>query len=66
MENTTAIVQTGSNYKNCNGKPLKVVELKGTRVTCEIPFYGFDKEGKAIGDKIIHSDFILNEVIRFN
>lgn len=61
------IVETGSNYKNCNGKQLEVVEINGCRVTCKIPRYGFDpKSGVALGSGVeINTDFTLKEVVTF-
>ena len=36
MKTIYAKIETKSNYKNLNGKFLKVKELQGTRVTCEL------------------------------
>lgn len=49
----TAIVDTKSNYRELNGKELKVCEILGTRVTLLVPdeAHGF-----------IKADFNLNEI----
>lgn len=59
-----AIVKTKSNYKNCNGKELTVVEFLGTIVACEVPENGFDNDGNPQG-KMITADFsVKNELIQ--
>ena len=56
-----AIVKTKSNYKNANGKTLKVIQLLGTFIALEVPEFGFDKEGNPVG-KMITADFSMTEV----
>jgi hypothetical protein len=55
-------VNTLSNFKNCNGKELKVKEFWNNIVVCEVPMHGFDENGNPIGD-IISVDFSLKEVV---
>jgi hypothetical protein len=57
-----AIVRTKSNYKNANGKELKVLELLNTIIALEVPEFGFDKNGEPVG-KMITADFSMKEVI---
>lgn len=59
-----AIVKTNSNYKNCNGLQLEVVEIHGNRVTCLMPFYGFDSDKQPAGN-MVKADFLLSEIIEF-
>jgi len=54
----SVIIKTKSNYRNLNGIPLEVVELRGTRVSCRV----FDTEA----NKNITVDFTLKEVVSFN
>lgn len=51
-----AIFNTRSNYRNLNGKELKVTEIFGTRVTALVPDgeHGF-----------LQADFTLGEVVKF-
>lgn len=58
-----AVMNTKSNYKNCNGVQLEVVECKGTRISCYVPYDGFDKEGKPNSTKLVIADFSLKEVV---
>lgn len=66
-----AVMNTKSNYKNCNGVQLEVVECKGTRVSCYVPYDGFDKKGKPNtdsknnlnNDRMIITDFSVKEVV---
>lgn len=58
-----AIMNTRSNYKNCNGIKLNVQECRGTRISCYIPYDGFDKIGNPInGKNMIIADFTIKEV----
>jgi hypothetical protein len=57
-----AIVQTRSNFKNCNGRELQVQECNGSFITCLVPMYGFDAEGQPLGD-MVSASFILKEII---
>ena len=61
----TAVFQTKSNFKNCNGKSLEVVEIHNTRISALIPRYGFDKEGAPVGQFTTVADFKLSEVVSF-
>lgn len=49
-----ALIKTKSNFRNLNGTWLTVIEIKGTRVTCEV----FDNEL----NKFISVDFTSKEV----
>ena len=49
-----AIIKTKSNYRNLNGQTLKVIEIAGSRVTCEV----IDEQT----GQCIHADFGLKEV----
>lgn len=51
-----AIVKTKSNYKNCNGKELFVVDILNTIIACNVPEYGFDEHGNPQG-KMVVADF---------
>lgn len=59
-----AVMNTKSNYKNCNGIQLEVVECKGTRISCYVPYNGFHKSGthNINRDKMIIADFSIKEV----
>ena len=59
-----AIMNTKSNYKNCNGVLLDVVECKGTRISCYVPYNGFNSKGVQITmhDRMVIADFSLKEV----
>ena len=57
----TIKVKTTTNYNNCNGQLLEVVEFLGTIVAAKIPQYGFNDKGEPQGD-FITADFSLNEV----
>ena len=59
-----AIMNTKSNYKNCNGIKLDVWECRGTRISCYVPYDGYDKKGNPIGGnkKMIIADFSIKEV----
>lgn len=59
-----ATVNTNSNFKNSNGLQLEVVEIYGNRVTCLIPFYGFDSNKNPAGN-MVKADFLLSEIIEF-
>jgi hypothetical protein len=59
-----AIVKTVSNFKNANGRKLKVVELKGDRVSCKVPFYGFNRKGEPQGNEVT-ADFKIREIVEF-
>lgn len=61
MKDITVIVNTKSNFKNCNGIELKVDKFLGTIVSCKVPMYGFDENSQPIGD-FMTADFNLNEV----
>lgn len=60
-----AVMNTKSNYKNCNGIKLEVVECKGTRISCYVPYDGFDKSGSfnVNRDRMIIADFSVKEVV---
>jgi len=60
-----AVMNTKSNYKNCNGIQLEVVECKGTRISCYVPYDGFDKNGShnTNRDRMIVADFSTKEVV---
>ena len=60
-----ATVNTKSNYKNCNGQELDVVEISGTRVSCQVPRFGFNKSGESVGE-FGTSDFQLSEITNFS
>ena len=51
---TFAIVKTASNYRNLNGKRLKVVENHTNFITCEFLSQG----------KIIKADFGRSEIVK--
>ena len=55
-------VQTKSNYKNANGRKLKVVQFLGSIISAKVPEYGFDEQGEPKGE-FITSDFNLKEII---
>lgn len=60
-----AIMNTKSNYKNCNGIKLEVVECKGTRISCKVPYDGFKKDGTPVNSdkkREIIADFSIKEV----
>lgn len=57
MKTIYAKIETKSNYKNLNGKFLKVKELQGVRVSCELI-----SEEHA---QPLTIDFNLNEVKEF-
>lgn len=57
-----AIVKTTSNFKNANGRRLKVVEIKGDRISCKVPFYGFSKRGVPQGNEVT-ADFRSSEIV---
>lgn len=56
-----AIIKTKSNYKNCNGVELEIIEFLGTIVACKVPECGFDKNKQPIGH-FITSDFNIKEI----
>ena len=60
-----AVMNTKSNYKNCNGVQLEVVECKGNRISCYVPYYGFHKSGcfNVNRDRMIIADFSIKEVV---
>ena len=62
-----AIFKTKSNFKNTNGVELKVVEICNFRISCEVPFHGFDKKGNLNieDDKIVIGDFNIKELVEF-
>ena len=55
-----AFIKTKSNYKNCNGRELEVVEIQGKMICCLVPENGFDKEGNEIGG-MINADFNIEK-----
>ena len=55
------IVKTKSNYKNCNGVELEIIEFLGTIIACKVPDGGFDKNKQPIG-KFITADFNIKEI----
>lgn len=59
-----AIMNTKSNYKNCNGIRLEVVEVKGKRISCYVPYNGFNKQGKPNikNDRNCIADFSIKEL----
>ena len=59
-----AVVKTVSNFKKANGKKLEVVEIRGNRVSCKVPFYGFDIKGRPQGS-LVTADFKLREIVEF-
>lgn len=60
------IFKTKSNFKNCNNKPLEVVEITGTRISVLIPRHGFGiLQGEPIGEIDIVADFNINEILSF-
>lgn len=62
----TAIFKTKSNFKNCNNKPLEVVEITGTRISVLIPRCGFGLlQGEPIGEIDTVADFNIKELISF-
>lgn len=60
-----AIIKTKSNYKNCNGKSLEIVEFLGNIIACKVPEFGFNKNGEPEG-KWITSDFNIKEIVSIN
>ena len=54
-------VQTKRNYKNANGRKLKVVHFLGSIISAKVPEYGFNEQGEPQGD-FITSDFQLKEI----
>jgi hypothetical protein len=56
------IVKTKGNYKNANNIPLKVVEFHSTRVSVEVPLYGFNLLKEPVG-QFVTTDFNLKEVV---
>lgn len=50
-----ATFKTKSNYKNCNGIKLSVVEANLDSISCEVPMYGFDLKGEAHGSMVTAS-----------
>lgn len=59
-----AYLKTKSNFKNSNGIALDIVEISVKRVTCLVPFHGFDRQGTPLGI-VVKADFHLNEVESF-
>lgn len=65
-----AVMNTKSNYKNCNGIKLEVVECKGTRISCYVPYGGYNSKGLPNVDgskpkehnRMIIADFSIKEV----
>lgn len=57
-----AIVNTRSNYKNCNFKKLKVVKFMGKMIALETPEFGFNLIGEPLG-KMVITDFNIKEII---
>lgn len=51
-------VNTKSNYKNCNGQWLDVIELTGTRVTCWV-----EVENEI---RLFKVDFHISEIVEFS
>lgn len=51
-----AIVKTKGNYRNLNGKELDIIEILGTRVSCNVFAEEFQKN--------ITVDFHLNEIFK--
>lgn len=54
-------VQTRGNYKNANGRKLKVVHFLGSIISAKVPEYGFDEQGEPQGE-FITADFQLKEI----
>lgn len=61
----TITVNTKSNYKNCNGKQLEVVQFLGDIISAKVPEFGFNGNGHPLG-KMITADFNLKEVVKIN
>lgn len=59
-----AIMNTKSNYKNSNGVLLDVVECKGKRISCYVPYGGFNAKGiqNVMHDRMVVADFSIREV----
>lgn len=60
------ILKTKSNFKNCNYKPLDVIEISGTRITVLIPRHGFNLKDEAVGEFTTNADFHVNEIQSFS
>ena len=54
-------VQTKRNYKNANGRKLKVVHFLGSIISAKVPEYGYNQQGEPQGE-FITSDFSLKEI----
>jgi hypothetical protein len=55
-------VHTKNNYKNANGRKLKVVHFLGSIISAKVPEYGYNQQGEPQGE-FITSDFSLKEII---
>ncbi len=56
------IVNTKSNYKNCNGRRLKVQKFLGDTIVALVPLHHFTENGEIVG-KMIECDFKLSEIV---
>lgn len=59
------IINTANNFKGCNGIELDVIEISGTRISVDIPRYGFNASKEPVGNFGTTADFNIKEVHSF-
>ena len=56
-----AIINTKSNYNNCNHKLLEVINVGNKYITLLIPKNGFNINGNPLSSELIQADFSISE-----